>query len=78
MVEILYKYQDQRSYLDNYQVYPDQMGVYKYASWLKKKPIDVPDRALEIYDTIIDPNVSVKSELVAKDYQDYFVGTSVL
>ena len=78
MVEILYKYKDQRPYLNNYQVYPDQMGVYKYASWLKKKPVDIPDRALEIYDTIIEPAVSVKSELVAKDYQDCFVGTSVL
>lgn len=78
MVELLYKYQDQRSYLNNYQVYPDQTGVYKYASWLKKKPDDVPDRVLEIYDAIIEPTLSVKEELVDKDYQDCFVGTNVL
>lgn len=78
MVEILYKYQDQRSYLNNYQVYPDQTGAYKYASWLKRKPADVPDRALEIYDTIIAPTVSVKAELVSKDYENSFVGTNVL
>ena len=78
MVEILYKYQDQRSHLNNYQVYPDQTGVYKYASWLKKKPVDVPDRVLEIYDTIIVPTVSVKAELVSKEYENCFVGTNVL
>lgn len=78
MVELLYKYQDQRPFLNHYQVYPDQTGVYKYASWLKKKPADVPDRALEIYDAIIEPALSVKAELVHKDYQDCFIGTNVL
>lgn len=80
MVETVYGYSDTKPFLANYQVYPDQKGEYKYAEWLKKQPDDTPDRALEIYDEIkrTEPKKSVKTELVSKDYNDFFQGSGVL
>lgn len=84
MVALIYSMSDSRSYLSNYQVYPNQLGIFKYADWLKKQSANVPDRALEIYDTIIqkasdkDNSNSIKNVLLSKEYEDYFVGTNVL
>lgn len=76
MVKKVYDNSDSRSYLSNYQVYPDQKGVFKYAEWLKKQPDDTPDRALEIYDEIKNAGTkrSVKDELVSKEYNLFFQG----
>ena len=84
MVELVYSYSDIKSYLTYYQVYPDQQGYYKYAEWLKKKSATLPDRALEIYDTIIrnvssaDNSKSIKKELVSSEFANCFVGTNIL
>lgn len=84
MVALIYSMSDSRSYLNNYQVYPDQLGAFKYADWLKKQSTNVPDRALEIYDIIIkkttkeDKTNSIKKALLSKDYEEVFVGTNVL
>lgn len=84
MVELVYSYSDIKSYLTYYQVYPDQQGNYKYAEWLKKKAATLPDRALEIYDTIIrnvsstDNSKSIKKELVSSEFAQWFVGTNIL
>lgn len=79
MVKKVYDNSDSRSYLSNYQVYPDQKGVFKYAEWLKKQPEDTPDRALEIYDEIKNAGTkrSVKDELVSKEYNTFFQGDGV-
>ena len=79
MVETIYGYSDTKPFLANYQVYPDQMGEYKYAEWLKKQPDDTPDRALEIYDEIKwkVSKRSVKAELVDKSYNGFFQGSGV-
>ncbi|MBQ6226410.1 MAG: hypothetical protein IJJ73_08950 [Bacteroidaceae bacterium] len=84
MVKLVYSYSDIKSYLTYYQVYPDQQGNYKYAEWLKKKAGTLPDRALEIYDTIIrnvssaDNSRSIKKELVSSEFAQWFVGTNIL
>lgn len=79
MVKKVYDNQDSRSFLSNYQVYPDQKGVFKYAEWLKKQPYDTPDRVLEIYDEIklAGKKESVKDELVSKEYNTFFQGEGV-
>lgn len=79
MVKKVYDNQDSRSFLSNYQVYPDQKGVFKYAEWLKKQPEDTPDRVLEIYDEIkfAGKKESVKDELVSKEYNTFFQGDGV-
>lgn len=76
MVKKVYDNSDSRSYLSNYQIYPDQKGVYKYAEWLKKQPEETPDRALEIYDEIkyAGTEKSVKDELLCKDFNAFFQG----
>lgn len=76
MVRKVYENSDSRSFLSNYQVYPDQNGVFKYAEWLKRQLEDTPDRALEIYDEIklVDMGRSVKDELLCKDYNLFFQG----
>ncbi len=84
MVELVYSYSETKSYLSYYQVYPDQQGNYKYAEWLKKKSPALPERALEIYDTIIkkvtdtNKSASIKNDIVDEDYSKWFVGTNVL
>lgn len=84
MVELVYSYSDLKSYLTYYQVYPDQQGIYKYAEWLKKKAATLPDRALEIYDTIIrgvsstSNSMSIKKEIVSSEFAQWFVGTNIL
>lgn len=79
MVKIVYDNRDSRPFLSNYQVYPDQNGVFKYAEWLKKQPEDTPDRALEIYDEIRFEGTgrSLKDELLCKDYNGFFQGEGV-
>lgn len=80
MVEVVYGHSDSKPFLANYQVYPDQTGEFKYAEWLKKQPEDTPDRALEIYDAIMrkSPLMSIKTELVDKDYNNFFQGNGEL
>lgn len=84
MVELVYSYSETKSYLSYYQVYPDQQGNYKYAEWLKKKSPALPERALEIYDTIIkkvtdtNKSASIKKDIVDEDFSKWFVGTNVL
>lgn len=80
MVKEVYGFSDAKSFLLNYQVYPDQNGAYKYADWLYKQPFDTPDRALEIYDEIVLRTLerSVKGELVSKEFNDCFQGNQVL
>lgn len=79
MVKKVYDNNDSRSFLANYQVYPDQKGVFKYAEWLKKQPDDTPDRALEIYDEIMyaGTNKNVKDDLLSKEYNAFFQGDGV-
>lgn len=83
IVTLIYSLSDSRSLLNNYQVYPDQLGNYKYAEWLKKQSENVPDRALEIYDIIIskttetDKSNSIKNTLLDKGFAESFVGTTV-
>lgn len=76
MVKTVYDNSDSRSYLSNYQVYPDQRGVFKYAEWLKRQPENTPDRAIEIYDEIrlAGTGKSVKDELLSKEYKTFFQG----
>lgn len=82
-VRQLYDYSETREMLSKYEVYPDQIGTFKYAEWLTKQPTDTPDRALEIYDVVVrgvtpkDNKQSIKHELVSKEYTDVFVGNSV-
>lgn len=81
MVELLYGFQDTKSFLSLFQIYPDQTNSFKYSDWLLKQQEDVPDRMLDIYDTIIGGGESIKSirhRLVSKDYSDWFVGTGLL
>lgn len=80
MVKEVYGFSDAKSFLLNYQVYPDPKGVYKYADWLYKQPSDTPDRALEIYDEVVlmPLGKSIKEELVSKDFSDCFQGNQVL
>ena len=84
MVELVYSYSETKSYLSYYQVYPDQQGNYKYAEWLMKKSPALPERALEIYDTIIkkvtdtNKSASIKKDIVDEDFSKWFVGTNVL
>lgn len=84
LVSLIYNISDSRSLLNYYQIYQDQQGVFKYAEWIKKQSDTVPNRVLDIYDIIIrevtkdDTSNSIKKSLLAKDYNDCFVGTAIL
>jgi hypothetical protein len=78
MVELLYGSSENKDLLNNYLVYTNQRGNYKYADKLKKQPVDLPDRVVELYDEIACPSESLKNSLVSKKYSSYFVGTAVL
>lgn len=78
MVEVLYNFKDANSFLRNYLIYPNQMGKHCYASQLKRER-SMPLRLKELYDTIcrgVTDKVKSKSichELVAKEYETFFV-----
>ena len=81
MVELLFSFQDTKSFLSLFQIYPDQANVYKYSDWLLKQQDEVPDRMLDIYDIIIGGSVadkSIRHKLVSKDFAGWFVGTGTL
>lgn len=78
MVSLLYSSSDNKDILNNYLVYTDQKGIYKYADKLKKQPTDLPDRVIELYDEIVSPSESLKDTLVNKKYASFFIGTGVL
>ncbi len=75
MVRELKEYSDANYFLHNYTVYPDQKGVYKYSSQLKKQ-LDMPNRLKEIYYTICGKDI--QEQLVAQDFQSHFVETATL
>jgi len=68
-------YSDANYFLHNYTVYPDQKGVYKYSSQLKKQ-LDMPERLKEIYYKICGKDI--QEQLVAQDFQSHFVETATL
>ena len=72
MVNELFAFQDTQSILRNYTLYPDQNGIYKYSSQLKKE-IKIPSRLKEIYKEIC--NKDVQSDLVDTVFQDCFIET---
>ena len=78
MVEVLFNFKDANSFLRNYLIYPNQMGKHCYASELKREQ-SMPLRLKELYDTICrgvtddDKSKSICHELVAKEYEDFFV-----
>jgi len=83
MVEVLYNYKEANSFLRNYLIYPNQMKKYCYASELKRERT-MPPRLKELYDTICrgvtdeDKSKSICHELVANEYEDFFVETGEL
>lgn len=78
MVEVLYNFKDANSFLRNYLIYPNQMGKHCYASALKRERT-MPLRLKVLYDTICrgvtdeDKSRSICHELVAKEYENFFV-----
>lgn len=80
MVEVLYDFKEANSFLRNYLIYPNQMGKHCYASELKRERT-MPLRLKELYDTICrgvtdeDKSKSICHELVAKEYEDFFIET---
>lgn len=78
MVEVLYNYKEANSFLRNYLIYPNQMEKHCYASELKRERT-MPLRLKELYNTICrgvteeDKSKSICHELVAKEYEDFFV-----
>lgn len=78
MVSVLYNFKEANSFLRNYLIYPNQMGKYCYASELKRERT-MPIRLKELYDTICrgvtdkDKSKSIRHELVANEYEDFFV-----
>ena len=78
MVGVLYNFKEANSFLRNYLIYPNQMGKYCYASELKRERT-MPLRLKELYDTICrgvtdeDKSKSICHELVAKEYEAFFV-----
>lgn len=80
MVTLVYGYSEQKSHLSKYQVYLNQKNEYMYAGWLMKKPEDIPDKVIDIYDAIMreTPKKSIKEELVSKDLASVFQGERVL
>lgn len=83
MGEVLYNFKEANSFLRNYLIYPNQMGKHCYASELKRERT-MPLRLKELYDTICrgvtdeDKSKSICHELVAKEYEDFFVETGEL
>lgn len=79
MVKELFDFKDSQNFLRNYQVYPDQMGVFKYASQLKKEEKGMPSRLKELYNEICkNGNDKVENELVDNTFAPYFVEFSEL
>ena len=78
MVEVLYNYKEANSFLRNYLIYPNQMGCHCYSSQLKRERI-MPLRLKELYDIICrgvtdeDKSKSICHELVAKEYEVFFI-----
>ena len=81
LVETIFGHDQMDEILNSYQVYPDRTGDYKYAEQLSKKPSYLPERVTEIYDSVVnasDPAKSIKHQLVASQYEDFFVGQKIL
>lgn len=78
MVENVYASSESRSMLNNYQIYPDQTGQFKYAESLQKQPKGLLNRIVELYDEIVQPQVKLECNLVSKDYCLDFVGNGNL
>lgn len=79
MVMELFKFKDTHNFLRNYQVYPNQIGIYKYASQLKKEEVGMPQRLKELYNEICNrDNVRIEDDLVNNDFASYFVESTVL
>lgn len=74
----IYEYEDVKSTLYNYQVYPDQEGIFKYSKQLKKEK-GIPKRLKEIFDVIVrqvnsdNMSKSIRHDLVDNDYADFFI-----
>lgn len=83
MVEVLYKFKEANNFLRNYLIYPNQMGKHCFACELKRERT-MPLRLKELYDIICraatdeDKSKSICHELVAKEYEDFFVETGEL
>ncbi|MCY1636588.1 sacsin N-terminal ATP-binding-like domain-containing protein [Marinifilum sp. D737] len=83
MVQVLFNFKEANSFLRNYLIYPNQMGKHCYASELKRERT-MPLRLKELYDTICrgvkdeDKSKSICHELVAKEYENFFVETGEL
>ena len=83
ILSLIHSLDNSSAFLGHYQIYQDQLGNFKYAEWLKKQSQNVPDRAIEIYDTIVkkvtsaDQTNSLKHSLVSKVYAAYYDANSV-
>jgi hypothetical protein len=83
MVKVLYDFKDANNFLHNYLIYRNQIGKYCFACKLKKEK-EMPPRLKEIYDIICrgitDENnsKSICHELVAKEYEDFFIESGEL
>lgn len=82
-IDLIYGFEDMRSTLQYYRIYPNQMGVYCYAEMLQKEDSGMPARLKDIYDIIVrnttsDDSNSVKHELVDVSYAPYFINTTIL
>lgn len=74
VVKELFEFKDTQNFLRNYQVYPDQLGEFKYASQLKKEEDNMPPRLKEIYNVICrnDGN-RIEKELVDKAFAPFLI-----
>lgn len=74
MVKELFEFKDAQNFLRNYQVYPNQLGEYNYASQLKKEEANMPVRLKEIYNDICrDGQKCIEEELVDNSFASYFI-----
>lgn len=74
MVKELFDFKDSQIFLRNYQVYPDQIGTFKYASQLKKEERGMPPRIKELYNEICkNGDDKIENELVDNAFAPYFV-----
>ena len=79
IVEELFKFKDTQNFLRNYQVYPNQMGTYKYASQLKKEEFGIPKRLKGLYNEICNNNIEkIEKDLVDNEFAPYFIEVNEL
>lgn len=79
IVKELFDFKEGNIFLRNYPVYPDQTGVFKYASQLKKEEKGMLPRLKGLYNEICrNGNDCIEKELVDNAFSSYFIEPIVL